>query len=68
MTPPTDNASLLARLDERTANIVEDLEDLKANYVTKAEFAPVRAIVFGFVSAVLLAFMGTLIYLAGLQH
>jgi len=67
MTPPSDNA-LLARVDERTANIVDDLADIKANYVTKAEFAPVRAIVFGFVATILMAFMGTLVYLAGLQH
>jgi len=68
MTPPSDDAALLARVDERTANIVEDLADIKANYVTKAEFAPVRAIVFGFVAAILVAFMGTLIYIANLQH
>ena len=68
MTPPSDNAALLARVDERTANIADDLADIKANYVTKAEFAPVRAIVFGFVATILMAFMGTLIYLAGLQH
>lgn len=66
MTPPSD-AQLLVRLDERTANIAEDIADLKANYVTKAEFAPVRAIVFGFVAAVLVAFMATLIYISGLQ-
>lgn len=64
---PTSDTSLLARLDERTANMAEDLADLKANYVTKTEFAPVRAIVFGFVAAVLLAFMATLVYVAGLQ-
>ena len=67
MSPPTSDASLLARLDERTANMAEDLADLKANYVTKTEFAPVRAIVFGGVVLVLVAFMGALIVLAGLK-
>jgi len=67
MTPPSSDASLLARLDERTANMAEDLADLKANYVTKTEFAPVRAIVFGGVVLVLVAFMGALIVLAGLK-
>ena len=67
MSPPTSDASLLARLDERTANMAEDLADLKANYVTKTEFAPVRAIVFGGVVLVLVAFMGALIGLAGLK-
>lgn len=67
MTPPSSDASLLARLDERTANMAEDLADLKANYVTKTEFAPVRAIVFGGVVLILVAFMGALIVLAGLK-
>lgn len=66
MTPPGD-LQLLARLDERTANMAVDLADLKANYVTKTEFAPVRAIVFGGVVLVLVAFMGALIALAGLK-
>ena len=66
MSPPGD-MQLLARLDERTANMAEDLADLKANYVTKTEFAPVRAIVFGGVVLVLVAFMGALIVLAGLK-
>jgi len=67
MTPPANDSNLLARLDERTANMAEDLADLKANYVTKTEFAPVRAIVFGGVVLVLVAFMGALIVLAGLK-
>lgn len=66
MTPPGDQ-QLLARLDERTANMAEDLADLKANYVTKTEFAPVRAIVFGGVVLILVAFMGALMVLAGLK-
>lgn len=67
MSPPVNDLQLLARLDERTANMAEDLADLKANYVTKTEFAPVRAIVFGGVVLVLVAFMGALIVLAGLK-
>lgn len=37
------------------------LQDIKENYVTKHEFWPVRAIVYGAVSSILLAFLGYLI-------
>jgi hypothetical protein len=69
MTPPDDTA-LLARLDERTKATAEDVAEIKkamaANYVTKAEFAPVRSIVFGMVAAILLAVLGVLLAMAGL--
>jgi hypothetical protein len=59
---------LLARLDERIKAIAEDISDLKTNYVTKAEFTPIRAIVFGGVALVLTSFMGALIVMAGMNH
>ncbi len=76
MAPPVNDAQLLIRLDERTKNIAEDMvdlkksmaaemADLKANYVHKTEFAPVKGIVFTAVGLVLVAFMITLVYLAG---
>jgi hypothetical protein len=71
MTLPPDSQDLLIRVDERTKSIAEDMADMKlglANYVTRSEFAPVRAIVFGAVALILVAFMGTIAYLANWQH
>jgi len=67
MTPPTPN-ELLIRLDERTASIQDDIADLKAssaNYVTHAEFSPVRSIVFGGVAIILVTVLGVLMFIAG---
>lgn len=68
MTGSEDDKALLIRLDERTAAIAEDIADIRANSVTKTEFAPIKAIVFGAVGLVLIGFMGTLVYLAGLSR
>ena len=57
----------MSRLDERTERIERDIADLKANYVTKTELAPIKAIVFGGVGLVLVSFMGALIFMAGLK-
>lgn len=69
---PPSSQELLIRLDERTRGIADDLSEMKIQiaaspetFVSKSEFAPVRAIVFGGVALVLVAFMGTLIYIAG---
>lgn len=66
-----DEGKLLARVDERTENMERQLDrlaaDMKENYVTKSDFNPVRAIVFGGVALVLTAFMGALIVMAGLK-
>jgi hypothetical protein len=70
MTISGDERSLLARVDERTKSIAEDIAEMKAasaGYVTHAEFAPVRALVFGAVGVILLTFMGALLYVAGFQ-
>lgn len=59
---------LLARVDERTKNTASDVAEIKAaiqsldqRFVSKTEFAPVRAIVFGAVALVLLAVLGALV-------
>jgi hypothetical protein len=62
---------LLWRLDERTAAIQQDIAEMKAdtaNFVTHAEFGPVRALVFGAVALILAGFLAALLYLTGLQH
>jgi len=71
MTADQDRA-LLARVDERTKLTALDIADIKlainkmeanmsGNYVSKAEFAPIRSVVTGFVGVVLLAFIGLII-------
>ena len=63
----TDNDSLLARLDERTENMQRQLTDLnkalKEHYVTKAEFEPVKRLVYGGVGVVLQAVTGGVVAL-----
>lgn len=69
MTPPAPNSQeLLIRVDERTSSMQEDIAEIKANsanYVTQAEFAPVRAIVFGAVAFILVTVLGVLMFIAG---
>ena len=47
---------LLARIDERTATLSRDVEEIKrtiaSNYVTRQEFQPVRAIAYGLVAII----------------
>lgn len=51
------DSDLLARVDERTARMEEDIRairsDLRHRYVTRDLFLPVRNIVYGFVGLVL---------------
>ena len=69
---------LLARIDERTARTERDLSELRAetrkgladlkgesitNFVTRQEFLPVRAVVYGMVALVMLAVLGALMAL-----
>ena len=60
MTEKSDS-ELLARIDERTKTMMERME----SFVTQDEFAPVKAIVFGGVGIVLVAFMGAVLYFSG---
>lgn len=54
--------ALLARLDERSKGVKEGLasfiDSASKTYVTKDEFEPVKRIVYGLVSAILLAVLG----------
>lgn len=61
MTPSPPRDSELARIDERTALMLEELRELKRNMVTRAEFNPVRAIAFGLVAVAMLALLGAMI-------
>lgn len=70
MSAPDDIAVTVARIDERTKALVVTVDELKAkmdesqsNYVTQAEFAPVRALAYGLVGLVLLAVVGAVLYL-----
>ena len=51
------SSDLLARVDERTARMEEDIRairtDLRHHYVTRDQFWPVRGIVYGFAGLVL---------------
>lgn len=55
--PAEDARNLIARVDERTARMEEDIRAIRAelrhHYVTRDQFAPVRAVVFGFAGLVL---------------
>ena len=79
MAEQRDNTEqLLARIDERTARTERDVTDLRAemrkglsdlkgeavaNFVTRQEFQPVRAIVYGMVGVMMLAVLGALLAL-----
>ena len=55
---------LLITLNERTKQMADALEEMRSGFVTKEEFAPVRALVFGAVGLVLIAFMGAIVALS----
>jgi len=59
---------LLIRIDERTQNIEHEITELKTamsametKFVTAAEFAPVKKVVYGLIGAVLLAVLGAVV-------
>lgn len=45
----------LARIDERTAAMSRRLEDLTSEFVPRAEFMPVKSVVYGLVGCILVA-------------
>lgn len=65
MSDPSLNklGDLLGRLDERTASMSRQLEELRTVVVTQPEFKPVKAIVYGLVALVLTGVFGALIAL-----
>ena len=61
---PDGNGRLLARIDERTASILREVAQLRADlaahetearttYVTRAEFRPIRSVIYGLVGLTL---------------
>ncbi len=62
-----DDSNLLSRIDERTLNLVSQMEEIKETlenkYVTQAEFLPIRNIAYGLVSIIVVAVVGALIAL-----
>lgn len=52
-----DRTELLIRLDERTNNIWNHMQNYEKNYVTKKEFWPVKSIVYGGAAVVLVGVM-----------
>lgn len=76
MTPPAAglpkaDRDLLIRLDERSKQMSITLDELRGdldamsgNYITKSEFTPVRALVFGAVAVILMAVLGAMVALA----
>lgn len=61
------DAVLLARIDERTGSLVSTVNEIKSSlenkYLLRSEFAPVRNIVYGLVTVILLAVIGALVAL-----
>lgn len=56
---------MLARIDERTKQLVEDIKVVRSDSVTRAEFEaklnPIRLIAYGLVAVVLTAVIGSIV-------
>lgn len=46
-------AELLVRIDERTNVLLSEIRTIKATTVTRAEFGPVKAVVYGMVALIM---------------
>ena len=57
------DSELLARIDERTSQLIKDMQEIKATHVTKSEFLPIKNIVNGLVGAILLSVLSAIIAL-----
>lgn len=55
-----DDRDLLVRIDERTQVIQSSLN----NYVTQAEFSPIKKAVYGIVAGLIISFIGAIVGLA----
>ena len=64
---PKSSGELLIRIDERTKILIEEMKNLKLNYVRKEEFQPVRNVVYGMVGLIAVAVVGALIRLVVVQ-
>ena len=62
-----EDLSMLGRIDERTKNIDKELQEVKHrldyNFVTRDEFAPIKALVYGMVAIVMTSVVGGLLVL-----
>lgn len=67
MTRQNSDKISIAVINSNIVDIKEDLRDIKnkleADYVTRQEFDPVKKIVYGLVSVILLAVVGALVTL-----
>lgn len=54
---------LLARLDERTTVIQNEVKELRGQVITKAEFQPVRMITFGLIGLLVTGVVGAMLAL-----
>lgn len=61
------NEVLLARIDERTKRLEDDMvslkEQLTSRFVTKEEFGPIRNLVYGGVGLTLITVLSAILYL-----
>lgn len=71
-TPTEDRDIQLAVISERTKTIQEKVVNietkLEKDYVTQDQFAPIRSIVYGLVSVILLTVVGALLALVILRR
>lgn len=51
--PRDPSDATIVRIDERTKALIEEVRDVKRTIVTKTEFAPVKALVYGLVGLIL---------------
>ena len=54
---------LLVRIDERTTGLVAKVNGMLDTYVTKIEFSPVKKIVYGLITIILIAVVGAIVSL-----
>jgi ABC-type phosphate transport system permease subunit len=68
MVPSTDAfAEMLYRIDERTSTLCKDFEEFKdmvnGAFISRAEFEPVRKLVYGLVTLILTTVFGSILAL-----
>lgn len=52
-----------AEMKAQLSPIKDDIAEIKSMYVLKAEFQPVKSVVYGLVTAILLTVLGAVLYL-----
>lgn len=67
LSPPRSSneniADIVIRLDERTAQMVKAMDELRLVVVTQPEFKPVKALVYGVTALILVGFFSALVAL-----